>query len=117
MQQKSRRLNHSVSTLSLLHISAVYKQEIQKLQEKLPNTKFYVNLIFPVTDAAIAQQSHLARWQSFNEAIKQMCDELGITCIDSNSLVNSDSYEPDGIHMVYSFYQGWAEYMAEVAGI
>lgn len=97
--------------------AAVYKQEIQKLQEKLPNTKFYVNLIFPVTDAAIAQQSHLARWQSFNEAIKQMCDELGITCIDSNSLVNSDSYEPDGIHMVYSFYQGWAEYMAEVAGI
>lgn len=96
---------------------AVYKQEIQKLQAELPNTKFYVNLIFPVTDAAIAQQSHLARWQSFNEGIKEMCGELGITCIDSNSLVTADCYEPDGIHMVYSFYGSWAEYMAEVANL
>lgn len=94
---------------------AVYKQEIQKLQAELPNTKFYVNLIFPVTDAAIAQQSHLSRWQSFNEGIQQMCTDLGITCIDSNSLVNSNTYEPDGIHMIYSFYKSWAEYMAEAA--
>lgn len=96
---------------------AVYKKVIQDLQAGLPETKIYVNLIFPVTSAAIAQQSHLARWESFNEGIKAMCTELGITCIDSNSLVSAEAYEPDGIHMVYSFYNSWAEYMAEVADL
>lgn len=94
---------------------AVYKKTIQDLQKGLPEAKIYVNLIFPVTSKAIAQQPHLGQWEEFNEGIRGMCTELGVTCIDSNSLVSEQSYEQDGIHMVYGFYQSWAEYMAEAA--
>lgn len=94
---------------------AVYKEIISNLQENLPDTKIYVNLIFPVQQSAINQQPHLARYNEFNEGIRSMCDELGVTCIDSNSLVKDDCYEPDGIHMNYNFYLSWVEYMAEVA--
>lgn len=94
---------------------AVYKEIISHLQENLPDTKIYVNLIFPVQQSAINQQPYLARYDEFNEGIRSMCDELGVTCIDSNSLVKDECYEPDGIHMNYNFYLSWVEYMAEAA--
>lgn len=94
---------------------AVYKEIIEELMEKLPEAKIYVNLVFPVQQFAIDKQPYLANYSEYNESIKAMCSELGITCIDSNSLVKDELYEPDGIHMKSEFYKSWVEYMAEVA--
>lgn len=119
LNPKSIFLTYGVNDLGMYGTKddfiAVYKEVVEELMSKLPETKIYVNLVFPVQQSAIAKQPYLANYSEYNESIKAMCSELGITCIDSNFLVKDELYEPDGIHMKSDFYKSWVEYMAEVA--
>ena len=58
-----------------------------------------------------------AKIPDYNNALKAMCDEEGITFIDNTEIVKDEYYEQDGEHMKAEYYPIWAEHMAEVAGI
>ncbi len=77
----------------------------------------YINSILPIQQSAIDQSPALAYYDSFNQALRDFCDEMGCTFIDDTFLVDESMYEPDGEHMVYNYYPKWLTYMAERAGL
>ena len=84
-----------------------YGKCIKKLQKKLPNTKIYVDSIFPVQEKAFKTDSYLRNIAVYNKQIKKMTKQIGVHYIDYDSLWASFSknyYDLDGIHPVASFY-------------
>lgn len=94
-----------------------YRVKIQQIQKALPDTAIYINSILPIDQSAISRSPALAYYDSFNQALVEFCDEMGCTFIDDTFLVDESMYEPDGEHMVYSYYPKWLTYMAERAGL
>lgn len=96
-----------------------YTKQIKKLQAALPNTKIYINGILPIKESRIETTPALQYYPQYNEKLQQMCKDLGLTYIDSSSIITSDPslYEPDGEHLVYAFYGKWLTYMATKAGL
>ena len=96
---------------------AAYKEKIDQIKAALPDTPIYINSILPIQQSAIDQNPALAYYDSFNQALASFCEESGCTFIDDSFLVDENMYEPDGEHMVYSYYPKWLTYMAERAGL
>lgn len=96
---------------------AAYKEKIDQIKAALPETPIYINSILPIQQSAIDQNQALAYYDSFNQALASFCEESGCTFIDDSFLVDENMYEPDGEHMVYSYYPKWLTYMAERAGL
>ncbi len=96
---------------------AAYKEKIDQIKAALPETPIYINSILPIQQSAIDQNPALAYYDSFNQALASFCEESGCTFIDDSFLVDENMYEPDGEHMVYSYYPKWLTYMAERAGL
>lgn len=94
-----------------------YRVKVKQIQNALPDTAIYINSILPIDQSAIARSPALAYYDSFNQALRDFCDEMGCTFIDDTFLVDESMYEPDGEHMVYSYYPKWLTYMAERAGL
>ena len=107
---------------AVLYINCVLPVSAQKEEEEpvyanLPDTAIYVNSILPVQQDTAAEQPAYANIPQYNEGLKSLCDELGITFIDNTEIVKDEYYEQDGEHMKAEYYPIWAEHMAEVAGI
>ena len=84
-----------------------YGEIISTLKEKLPDTKIYVDSIFPVSDSAVAAEPYLSAIGAYNEAIEQMTKDVGVHYIDYDSMwasFDKNYYDLDGIHPVSSFY-------------
>ena len=84
-----------------------YKQCIETLQQRLPNTKIFVDSIWPVMDKAHKSEPYTVNIDGYNKLIRQMCKELGVTYVDYDPFfraIGEKYYEPDGIHPKYSFY-------------
>lgn len=96
---------------------AAYKEKIDQIKAALPETPIYINSILPIQQSEIDQNPALAYYDSFNQALASFCEESGCTFIDDSFLVDENMYEPDGEHMVYSYYPKWLTYMAERAGL
>ena len=96
---------------------AAYKEKIDQIKAALPDTPIYINSILPIQQSAIDLSPALAYYDSFNQALASFCEESGCTFIDDSFLVDENMYEPDGEHMVYSYYPKWLTYMAERAGL
>ena len=96
---------------------AAYKEKIDQIKAALPETPIYINSILPIQQSAIDQNPALAYYDSFNQALASFCEESGCTFIDDSFLVDENMYEPDGEHMVYSYYPKCLTYMAERAGL
>lgn len=94
-----------------------YKEKIDQIKAALPETPIYINSILPIQQSAIDLSPALAYYDSFNQALASFCEESGCTFIDDSFLVDENMYEPDGEHMVYSYYPKWLTYMAERAGL
>lgn len=94
-----------------------YKKVLASLQEKLPNTRIYINGILPVTPKGIKKYPDYVHIPEFNAALQALCEEEDLIYIDNAPLVKDEYYEPDGEHMKIKFYPIWAEHMAEVAGL
>ena len=94
-----------------------YRVKVKQIQNALPDTAIYINSILPIQQSAIDQSPALAYYDSFNQALRDFCDEMGCTFIDDTFLVDESMYEPDGEHMVYNYYPKWLTYMAERAGL
>lgn len=91
-----------------------YGTAIRKIQEELPDTKIFVNSIFPVQQGAEAD-SEAVSVEEYNTALRELCDNWQIAYVDCTSLVSESDYEADGIHLKADFYPVWAQHMADVA--
>lgn len=98
---------------------AAYQTQIDKLKSALPEVPIYINAILPLTPAAISSTPSLGAYPQFNEALIQFCEYNGCTYLDTSFLVenNPQIYEPDGQHVVMSFYPMWLTFMAKSAGL
>ena len=96
-----------------------YEKLILSLKKQLPDTKIYVNAVYHVQDFACVKKPLFKRSSDFNESLKQLCDKLSVTYIDSNVLVSNDSeyYAPDGIHFYSSYYYPWLDFMQKQLGL
>lgn len=94
-----------------------YDALIKKIQEKLPDTKIFVNSIFPVQKQEIEREPVFEKLDNYNEALHALCDKRQIAFIDNTSLVSDQYYEEDGVHFKASFYPYWLTRMAEVASL
>lgn len=94
-----------------------YKAVIGGIRQRLPEAKICVNSILPVQQSAIDERPEYAGISSYNETLKALCEEEGISFIDNTDLVKDEYYEPDGEHMGPDFYPVWGGRMAEVAGL
>lgn len=84
-----------------------YAACIKTLQKKLPNTKIYVDSIFPVQKKAFKKEPYLKNIPYYNTCIKEMAEELGVTYINYNAMWKSfdeNYYDADGVHPLKKFY-------------
>ena len=92
-----------------------YKSVLDTLKEKLPETRIYVNSVLPVTQAVTDENELYSCIPEYNEKLKELCAEEGVTFIDNSSLVKDGYYYEDGIHLTAEYYTEWADHMAEIA--
>ena len=84
-----------------------YKDCIERLKEELPDTEIFVGSIFPVQEKAHYSEPYTVNIPYYNELLKEMAEELDVHFIDYDQwwdTLETDYYEPDGIHPVRSFY-------------
>lgn len=95
-----------------------YAADIRKMKKALPQTRFIISLLFPI-NTNIAGAPRFKAVGKFNNALKKMCKSLSVEYLDSSALINANKqyYEPDGIHMKYSFYGNWLEFIMKEKGI
>lgn len=99
--------------------SSQYIEFIQHIKEKLPETKLYIQSIFPVSREVESKKPMLSnsRIDIFNKDLKKMAEQQGIGYIDISGLLKDASgimnkdYTSDGIHVKYKFYSIWLDYI------
>lgn len=94
-----------------------YDALIKKLQEELPDTKIFVNSIFPVQQQEIDREPSYSDLADYNEVLRALCDKRQIAYLDNTDLVSESFYEQDGVHFKSTFYPYWLNRMAEVASL
>ncbi len=94
-----------------------YKALIEEIQTKLPETKIFINSIFPVQKMRVEEEPLFENIETYNKALREMCDKLQIAYVDNTELVNERYYETDGMHFKSDFYPIWARRMAEFAAL
>lgn len=96
-----------------------YQQRILEIREEYPELPVYINGILPILPEAVEKKAELGQAEAFNEALKQMCEELGLTFIDSKDLLEGKEewYQKDAIHLKAQFYPLWLNRMEETAGL
>ena len=90
-----------------------YTSLIERLKKDLPNTRLVVSMLFPV-DREKATNPEFGRIDAYNDALKEMCDSLGVEAFDSTPAFagKESSYGADGIHLSASFYRNdWLIYL------
>lgn len=94
-----------------------YGELLEQLKERLPDTRIFVNSIFPVQQQEIAEEPAYEKLDAYNQTLKTLCDERQLTFIDNSDLVTDEYYESDGVHFKPEFYPLWTARMAEVAAL
>lgn len=97
--------------------SSEYIEFIQHIKDKLPDSKIYIQSIFPVSKDIESKKPMLSnsRIDEFNTRLKSMAKEQKINYIniseflkDNSGIMNKD-YTSDGIHVKYKFYSIWLD--------
>lgn len=96
-----------------------YKKMVDEIKNSLPQTDIYITGILPVQQKAINKQRLYTKLDQFNDALKVMCNENGLTFVETKDLLSEDSkyYEPDGIHVKMGFYPIWLNELAKAANL
>ena len=84
-----------------------YKDCIERLKEELPDTEIFVGSIFPVQEKAYYSEPYTVNIPYYNDLLKEMAEEEEVHFIDYDQwwdTLDTDYYEPDGIHPVRRFY-------------
>lgn len=94
-----------------------YEKIITDIQNRLPNTKIYVNSIFRVGNKVLINSPSFKNVPAFNAAISNMCNRLGVTYIDGSYIVDDSLYEQDGIHFKPTFNKKWLDLLIQKANL
>lgn len=94
-----------------------YEIFIKKLQDKLPNSKIYVNSIFRVSNKTSQKSKSYSNISKFNASLLKMCNRLGITYIDASLCVKENLFEQDGIHFKPQFSKDWLNLLIQKANL
>lgn len=94
-----------------------YRKALKELKKTLPDAKIYINSIFPVQEAKIAELPVYASLESYNEVLREVAEETGVTFLDNSALAKEEYYEQDGVHFKSEMYPVWLEKMAEESGL
>lgn len=96
-----------------------YRQRILEIREEYPDLPIYINGILPILPEAVEKKAELGQVDAFNESLRQMCEELELTFIDSGDLLEGreEWYQKDAIHLKSQFYPLWLNRMEETAGL
>lgn len=94
-----------------------YKEVLKNLREVLPEAVIYINSIFPVQQVKIDESPEYAALEPYNQALREVGVEEGVTFIDNTGLIKEEYYQPDGVHLAPEIYPLWLENMAEVANL
>lgn len=96
-----------------------YRERIREIREEFPELPVYINGILPILPEAVEEKAELGYVDEFNEALRQMCEELKLTFIDSSDLLEGreEWYQKDAIHLKSQFYPLWLNRMEETAGL
>lgn len=97
---------------------------VQKIKQKMPSAKIYVQAIFPVTYKIEQKRPMLAnsRIDEFNDAIRDMAGKQGVTFLDVSPLFKDanncmdEQYTSDGIHLKYNSYVKWFDFLEKSVG-
>lgn len=92
-----------------------YAAFLELAQEKLPDTKIYVNSILPVQQKAIDEAEGLRDIPEYNVRLQGVCKEAGVVFVDNRDLVKEDCYKDDGKRMRQRYYTAWIKRAVEVA--
>lgn len=99
--------------------SSEYVEFIHHIKDKLPDSKIYIQSIFPVSKDVENEKPMLSnsRIDEFNTELKSMADQQGISYINVEKLLKDDmgiineDYTSDGIHVKYKVYSIWLDYV------
>lgn len=94
-----------------------YDALLKELQKTLPDTKIFVNSIFPVQKQEIEREPSFEKLPDYNEVLRELCDKRQIAFVDNTDLISDRYYEEDGVHFKATFYPYWLNHMAEVASL
>ena len=94
-----------------------YSVFLERVKEKLPKTRIFVNSILPVQTKAVEENAGYAQIPQYNEILKKVCKEAGAIYIDNSDLVKDDYYKEDGKHMKKKYYTLWADRMVQAADL
>ncbi|MDD2979325.1 MAG: GDSL-type esterase/lipase family protein [Hespellia sp.] len=94
-----------------------YKELLDAINEKMPDTRVFVNAIFPVLEKHLEEEPIYSELDKYNVALKALCDERQITFIDNSDIATEAYFDEDGVHFIPDFYPIWAARMAEVAAL
>lgn len=92
-----------------------YNSVVQSIKEKKPDINIYITSIFYVKEDTVSKNPVFRRERidEYNEALKEMCNENKYNYVDINQYVTENYYEPDGIHLIGSFYYIWLDKLIE----
>ena len=96
-----------------------YRERILEIRKEQPELPIYINGILPILPEAVEQKAELGAVDAFNEALREMCEEMELTFIDSGDLLEGKEewYQKDAIHLKAQFYPLWLNRMEETAGL
>lgn len=87
---------------------AVYRERLAYVREQMPDTKIFVNCIFPCTGAAFDKYSVWRKAPEYNEALREMVAQTDCCFVGCDDIESFDGYwRKDGIHFTEEFYRLW----------
>lgn len=94
-----------------------YRELIQAIKIKLPDSNIYIQSILPVASKVKNKKPLLTNENvdDFNQALMDMAKDDNLQYLNIRSILDSDMdlLEPDGIHVKYKFYELWLDYLIE----
>lgn len=91
-----------------------YEALLDHIQSACPNAELYIQSVLPVSDEKSKDYASNETIVAFNEEIKKIAEQRGLTYIDLYSLLEKDgyinpSYTTDGLHISDAGYTIWGE--------
>ena len=96
-----------------------YNELLDRFVAESPKTRVFICSISVPRDSAIRRNRSIGHYEEFNDALRQMAKDRGITFVDSTSIFvdHPELYAGDGIHAQPSYYPYWLDNMIRAAGL
>lgn len=93
-----------------------YVAMLEQLKAAIPGVQIVVSSLLPPSDALGQVRADLVRAPLFDQELRSICAENGVTYVDSTWIVRQGNYLDDGIHMNRTFYRVWFRYLMALLG-